>query len=160
MVKALIRKKPEQSLPSIFDMGWPFRDMWESMNRLEQHMADYFGDMRPAMGRETFGAPSIDLYKEKENYVVEVAVPGLKKEDVTLNVTDDSLSISGEFKDERKIDEKDMYWREIKRGSFQRTISFQESVKTEGVKASYKEGILKIILPIEQPKKGKQIKIE
>lgn len=155
-----MKRAKGDSQPGVYDPNWPFRDMWDAMNKMEKAFFDFYGDTRPVNGRDALIGPSLDLYKEKDNYIIEAALPGIKAGDVDIKATEDSLTISGEVKDERKIDEKDMFWREIKRGSFQRTISFQEPVKPEKVKATFKDGILKITLPIEEVQKSKQIKVE
>ncbi|MDQ7825339.1 MAG: Hsp20/alpha crystallin family protein [Candidatus Eremiobacteraeota bacterium] len=157
-MRSLIRRRAENA-PAALEALWPFRDMWDAMGRMEKSFADIFGDKVPAMAGEGMAGPAIDLYKEGESYVIEAAIPGVKKEDFQIHAAEDAITISGEHKDERKIEEKNMYWKEIRRGSFQRTITFQEPIKSGEVKASYKDGILKVTLPLEAPKKSEQIKV-
>jgi HSP20 family protein len=160
MIKSLVKKEKGEIQPSLFDAHWPFRDMWDAMSRMERTFSDFFGETRPMMSREMMGVPALDLYRDGDNYVVEASLPGVARGEVNLSATEDSLTISGEHKDSRKIEEKDLFWKEIRHGSFQRTVNFPEPVKADRIKAVYKDGILKVTLPIQEPRKSQKISIE
>ncbi|MDD4188936.1 MAG: Hsp20/alpha crystallin family protein [Eubacteriales bacterium] len=99
----------------------------------------------PAIFPET-GTMRADIRENENEYVVEAELPGVKKEDIKLDIDDDTLTICAESKMEKK-EEKDSYLRMERRyGSFSRTFSI-ENIKNEDVKAEYNDGILKVILP-------------
>jgi HSP20 family molecular chaperone IbpA len=160
MMRSIIRREKDGQSPEVFDANWPFRDMWDAMSRMERAFSDIFRESRPIAGKDLPGMPAIDLYRDAEGYVIEAALPGVSKGDVDISATEDSLTISGACRDERSIDEKNLYWKEIRRGSFQRTIHFQEPISPEKIKAVYTDGILKVTAPLQEPKKSQNVKIE
>ncbi|MGV8121961.1 MAG: Hsp20/alpha crystallin family protein [Candidatus Xenobiia bacterium LiM19] len=159
-MRAIMKRDKDGQTPNIFDASWSFRDMWDAMSKMERTFSDIFGDSRPLAGKDVPGMPALDLYKDGDSYVIEAALPGVKKGEVDISATEDSLTVSGESKDERKIEEKNLYWREIRRGSFQRTLHFQEPISPEKIKAVYSDGILKITAPLQEPKKLQSVKID
>ncbi len=105
--------------------------------------------------------PKIDLKETDKEIIINAEIPGVDKKDIKVDVNDNLLTISFEKKQEK--DEKDKGgWRIIERsyGSFSRTITLPASVKNDGAKASYKDGVLKIVLPKEKESKTTQIKID
>jgi|GEM_PF-534129 len=158
-MRAIMKRDKNRQIPDIFDASWSFRDMWDAMSKMERAFSDIFGESRLPAGKGFPGMPAMDLYKEGDSYVIEAALPGVKKGDVDISATEDSLTITGESKDEGKIEEKNLYWREIRRGSFQRTLHFQELINPEKIKAAYSDGILKITAPIREPVKHEGLKI-
>jgi HSP20 family protein len=103
-----------------------------------------------------------DVYETDKDLVVEMQVPGFKKEDIKISFQDDYLKVEGKAEEEKE--EKDRnYWRkEIRRGSFVRVIPLPKKVDPKKAKASFKDGVLKVSLPkIEEVKEtGEEIKIE
>ncbi|MGC3957701.1 MAG: Hsp20/alpha crystallin family protein [Verrucomicrobiota bacterium] len=104
-------------------------------------------------------APALDVYEDKDNYVVKAEVPGLKKEDIIVSLQDGTLSISGERKSETKHEEASVYRTERSFGRFQRTVALPTAVEADKVKAAYKDGILTITVPKAEEAKPKQIKV-
>src|SRR4051794_23678244 len=88
--------------------------------------------------------PAIDLFENKDNFVVRAELPGMKKEEIELSLHDGSLSISGERKAEDKYQDSEVYRAERFFGRFQRTINFPAPVSADQVKAQYKDGILTV----------------
>jgi len=103
--------------------------------------------------------PAVDLYEDKENFVVRAEVPGMKKEDIDISLHEGVLTISGERKQEKKHEEEDIYRSERFFGRFHRTISLPRGVSGEKVSASYKDGILTVTLPKAEEAKPKQIPV-
>jgi HSP20 family protein len=161
MSTTMVKKQEEkmQRSPGTFNWSFPFGDLWNAMDRLERHFTDHFGTGQSLVSRETLGAPAVDLYREKDSYIVEAALPGMDKKDIVINCNEDSLVLSGEHKDDRKIEQGDFFWQEIKRGKFQRSFAFAEPINADKVKATFKDGMLKLVLPIKEPQKSKEIKI-
>ncbi|MGC8867198.1 MAG: Hsp20/alpha crystallin family protein [Elusimicrobiales bacterium] len=109
--------------------------------------------------KETY--PRIDMKETEKEFIINAEIPGVDKKDIRLEVNDNMLTISFEKKQEK--DEKDKEgWRIVERsyGRFQRTISIPQPVKSDEAKASYKDGVLKIILPKQKETKINEIKID
>jgi HSP20 family protein len=104
-------------------------------------------------------APSVDLYEDKDAVTVQAELPGLKKEDITLNLEDGVLTISGERKQEKKFEEAESHRIERYHGRFQRVVSLPSEVDAEKIKAAYNDGILTVTLPKSEKVKPRQIPI-
>ena len=105
-------------------------------------------------------APAIEIYEEKDDVVVKAELPGMKKEDLELNISDNLLTIKGEKKKEEEVKEKGYYYSERSYGSFTRTVEIPKDVQTDKVKASFKDGVLEIRLPKTEEAKRKEVKIK
>jgi HSP20 family protein len=103
-----------------------------------------------------------DVYETDKDLVVEMQVPGFKKEDIKVSFQDDYLKVEGRAEEEKEEKEKNYWRKEIRRGSFVRVIPLPKKVDPKKAKASFKDGILKISLPkIEEVKEaGEEITIE
>jgi len=103
--------------------------------------------------------PAVDLYQDKDNFTVKAELPGMKKEEIDISLHDGVLTLSGERKSEQKYDTAEVCRSERFLGRFQRTLSLPSLVETEKVKATYKDGILTVVLPKVEEAKPKQIEI-
>jgi HSP20 family protein len=103
--------------------------------------------------------PALDLYEDKDNFVVKAELPGMKREDIEVSLHEGSLSISGERKGEEKHSGADVYRTERFFGRFQRTVALPTPVAADKVKAAYKDGVLTITLPKTEEAKPKQIEV-
>jgi len=92
--------------------------------------------------------------------VVTAELPGVKKEDISIEVKDNILTIRGERSEDSEVKEENYYRRERSFGSFQRSFSMPTEVSPESIKASFKDGVLKIEVPKPEEKKPKQISID
>jgi HSP20 family protein len=101
--------------------------------------------------------PALDLYQDKDQFTVVAELPGLKKEDIELSLHDGVLTISGERKQEKKGEEG--YKNERFFGRFQRSVTLPSSVDGDKVRATYQDGILKVVLPKAEEAKPKQIEV-
>jgi HSP20 family protein len=104
--------------------------------------------------------PALDVHEEKDDIVVRVELPGMKKEDIELSLHDGSLSISGERKSEKKFEDTEVYRAERFVGRFQRTVALPAPVAADRVKAQYKDGVLTVTLPKTEEAKPKQIDVQ
>jgi HSP20 family protein len=103
--------------------------------------------------------PALDLYEDKDNFVVKAELPGMKREDIEVSLHEGSLSISGERKSEEKHADAEVYRTERFFGRFQRTVTLPTPVAAANVKAAYKDGVLTITLPKTEEAKPKQIEV-
>ena len=121
----------------------------------------HLDQMRRDLDRWFFGNIDIDVYETDREVVAVCNVPGLeKKEDVVIEVNDNVLSISGTVNKIHEIKENRMYRQERFAGRFQRSVGLPAHVSAEGVKASYKNGVLEIRMPKTQGTHRKRIDVE
>jgi len=105
-------------------------------------------------------APAVDVYEDKENFVVKAELPGMKKEDIEVTMRDGMLSISGERKSEEKVEKGEVYRSERFFGRFQRTVALPSTVDAAKIKAQYKDGVLTVTLPKAEEAKPKHIDVQ
>ena len=104
--------------------------------------------------------PHVDACETPNGYEIEVALPGVKKEDISIDFQEGRLTISGERKFERKEENKRYQMLETQYGSFARTFQLPDNVKPENIKADFVDGILQVAIPKDEKKTMKhQIKI-
>lgn len=132
-----------------------FRDFFRQMRPFEFPPPM---SMSPAM--ESFGWPRMDMYEKDGDLVLEAALPGIDKDDISVHLSEESLTIKGSARSEEEKEEEETYLRESFQGTFSRTITLPCEVISDAIKASFKEGILKIILPMREPQGRKKIQIE
>lgn len=131
-----------------------FADSFDDMDK-------NFADMLPAVRNNQFGfTPAVDMYEDKDNIIVETQLAGINPDDVSISIENDTLSIKGESEKKSEVDEKNYYRKEIRRGSFYRSISLPTKVNGDDAKAVAEEGVLKITIPKAAEVKPKTIKIE
>ena len=104
--------------------------------------------------------PPLDLHEDKDNFVVNIELPGMKKDDIEVSLHDGSLSISGERKSEEKFEGADTYRSERFFGRFQRTVTLPAAVVADKINAQYKDGLLTVTLPKAEEAKPKQIDVQ
>jgi HSP20 family protein len=102
--------------------------------------------------------PAVNVVEDKEKFRIEVAAPGLKKEDFKLNVDNGILTISSEKRQENEIKEENYAKREFQYSSFSRSFTLPNSVDSEMISASYTDGILNIQIPKREEAKQKEPK--
>jgi len=149
---SLIRyQTPELSNWSSIDRLASFRD---EVNRL----FDFTWPSRDS-GLFSGWSPALDVADDKDNLVVKVELPGMKKEDINLSLHDGVLTVSGERKHEREAKEGGTFRSERYFGKFQRSVTLPSAVDANKVNASYKDGILTVELPKAEEAKPKQIAV-
>jgi HSP20 family protein len=117
-----------------------------------------FGLERPFAEAESF-LPSVDVIDRDDEVVVRAAIPGYKKEDIEISVSDSMLTIKGETKTEEKEEKGDYYRCEISQGSFSRMVELPASVDDAKAKATMKDGLLELTLPKVEKSKRHTISI-
>ncbi len=123
------------------------RDFWREMDNLTQ------------VYDERVFSPATELVENDKNYFISVDLPGMKKEDIKIEVLENSLVISGERQSEQRTDT-DNYQRSEKiYGSFRRSFSLPKAVDIENIQALHEDGVLEITIPKTQEVKSKKIEI-
>ncbi len=137
----------------------PFRDLLSihrDMNRLFSHTAPA-REAAPVSRSETW-APLVDIHESAEAFTIAVELPGVKKEDIQLELKDESLTLRGERKPERDVSE-GVHRIERVYGAFHRSFNLPSNIDTSAVKASFRDGVLEIVLPKAEEAKPRQISI-
>lgn len=122
----------------------------------------------PLMGLEEFDeffkaggfAPAVDIYQTKDAVVVEAPVPNLDPDKVDISIENDVLTIEGRSERKSEVEDKEYYRKEVRTGSFYRTIALPVAVQGREAKAVYENGILKISVPKAEQAKKNKINIE
>lgn len=104
-------------------------------------------------------SPSLDVFDEKDGFVVTAELPGLKKEEIDLTFQEGVLSISGERKQTRENKEGETFRSERYFGKFQRSVTLPAAVDSSKISATYKDGILTVTLAKSEAAKPKQIAV-
>ncbi|NOY65353.1 MAG: Hsp20/alpha crystallin family protein [Nitrospirae bacterium] len=105
-------------------------------------------------------SPSVDIFEEGDDVVVKAELPGMKKDDIEVTLSDDTITISGEKKREEKVEKKNYYRYERSFGSFTRSFRLPVDVQTDKAKATFKDGILEIRIPKTEEAKQRARKLE
>jgi HSP20 family protein len=136
---------------------WDFERMRTEMDRLWDSFFER-GALRGGDGNEWL--PSLDVAETKNEIVVKAEVPGLEPRDIDISLSDGLLTIKGEKKQEREEKEESYHLVERSYGSFARSIRLPNEVQSDKINASYKNGVLKVVLPKSEEAKKKEVKIK
>jgi len=137
---------------------------FDGLNKVQSRINDLFDD---SFGRSWANAttrneswyPAVDILESKEAYLLRAELPGMKKEDFNLEVKDGTLTLTGERKAVKPAD--GVEYRSVERvnGKFVRFFTLPETVRHDGIQATYKDGILEIHIPKAEEAKPRQIDI-
>ncbi|HET7113318.1 MAG TPA: Hsp20/alpha crystallin family protein [Pyrinomonadaceae bacterium] len=138
----------------------PFRDLrtlQEEVNRLfSTNLTRAFDD--EGIGRGAW-APSVDIYENKDQIVLEAELPGMNQDDFDLSIENNVITLRGERRFE-KTDETDNYHRvERSYGAFTRSFTLPQTVSPEGATAEYHNGVLRVTLPKREETKARRIQV-
>lgn len=140
--------------------SWPtFGRLSELRNEIDRLFESPLSELTGTSQLLSGWTPALDVYEEKDNFIVKAELPGMKKEDIEVSFHDGSLSVSGERKSETKHEDAEVYRAERFFGRFQRTISLPAAVAADRIKAAYKDGVLTVTLPKTEEAKPKQIDV-
>lgn len=130
---------------------------WKPFNGLTR----FFDEDFPVVTLPKFGWDlAVDLYEKEGKVIAEMNLPGIDAENIDITIEDNYLKISGTREEKKEIDEKDYYSKEIRRGSFERTVELPTVVRSDKAEAEYKEGVLRVILPKDETRRDDKIKIK
>lgn len=147
----------------------PREDWWDpftDLERIQKEMNRMFNLSLAHEGNREIGildgawSPAVDIYDSKDNVMVKADIPGLTKDDIEVTVQGDTLFIKGEKKQEKEVKEKDYIRTERFYGNFQRAVRLPAEVQSDKVEATYKNGVLELVLPKSEKAKPKQIKLD
>lgn len=120
------------------------------------YMPNFFeNDFFPVLTNRTSAMPAVNIREDEKNYFLDLAIPGMDKKDLKIDINEDVLTISSETKNETE-ESRDGYKRkEFSYSSFCRSFYIPENVEREQIEATYKDGILSVALPKQKEEKTK-----
>ena len=104
--------------------------------------------------------PAVDVYETKTDVMVETSLAGINPKDVEVSVEKSVLTIQGESKKEREVEEKNYYCKEVRSGSFYRQVALPAQVIEDDVIAEFEDGVLKITCPKASPTEVKKVSVK
>ena len=134
--------------------------IWREMDRLQQDMNRMFGDLAVNRMRKAPSFPAINVWAAEDTAKITAEIPGVNKDDLDINVTGDTLTLSG-VRSQDDLPEGARYHRQERRyGQFNRSIQLPYSVDVNKVKAVFKNGVLTVELPRVEAEKPKKITVK
>jgi len=140
----------------------PFRDVATLQDRINRLFNESFGQTRDLNDdmKACAWSPAVDIYETEGELVLKAELPGIQKEDVSVEVKDNVLTLKGERFPEPEVDADKYYRKEICFGTFERSFTLQDRIQPELIKATFKNGVLIVKIPRPQLEKPKQINVE
>jgi len=133
------------------------RTLRDEMDRL---FDDFFG-MTPARGeRGAVWSPAVNVREDEDSFFIEAELPGMSREDIELEVEQNSLVIKGERRFEQKEEGENYHFVERSYGSFYRSFTLPKNVDADGIGAEYKDGVLTVTVPKKEEVKPKKVEIK
>jgi HSP20 family protein len=129
---------------------------------LQEHVNRLFGNVLEHSGEEsnlTSWAPAVDIYETEHELVVKADLPEVDPKELDIRVENNLLTIRGERKFEKKVNEDNYLRVERAYGSFSRSFSLANTVNADAIKADYQNGVLTLTIPKREEAKPKQIKV-
>ena len=164
--KGLARREPAS-------IGSPFRMLDRFAEEMDRLFDDFgfgrgrlaprlgFGLSQPLIRRAEEWLPDVEMLQRNNELVIRADLPGLTKDDVKVDVTEDAITIQGERKHEHEEEKAGVYRSERSYGSFYRSIPLPEGAMTDQAKAVFKDGVLEVTMPAppESVKRGRRLEI-
>ncbi len=142
------------------DVWEPFHDLGDLSEEVNRVFGRSFLPVRwAARGNGGEWLPKVDITEEKDRVIVRADLPGMKQDEIDVEVDDGVLTIKGERKQETESKEGKTYRVERSYGSFLRSFTLPAGVDGSKVNAAYKNGVLEVVMPKREEAKTKQIKV-
>ena len=142
---AIMRKDPHRDLAAL----------QERMNRLFNESLSHWDR------GETYGSwsPAVDIHEEGDHLILSAELPGMRREDIDVSVENGTLTIRGDRRRDPRVSEESSVRIERHYGVFSRSFSLPTAVDTESIQASYREGILRLVLPKAEDARSRRIPV-
>jgi HSP20 family protein len=140
-------------MPGTLTRWDPFSELGELRSRFDR-MFDGWPD-----GHERAWTPAIDVVREEDQLVLRADLPGIKPEEVKIEVEDDILTVSGEHRESKEEKDKSYVRRERRYGSFSRSMALPAGVDAKKIKAKTREGVIEVTIPLPTEAKKEPVKI-
>ena len=136
----------------------------QHINRLKRdmdHMLErMWGEFGPSLTSKIGIRPSIDLTETEDNLILKAEIPGVNPKDLEIDIADNVLTIRGETKQEDVNEGKNYHKTERSYGFFSRTLRLPCKIILDDVKATYRKGILKVVMPKRAPEETRRLRIK
>jgi HSP20 family protein len=152
------RKEAHKAVAETRELANPFVSFRQEMEKVMDGFFDGF-DLRPFSTRPDAFMPHVDVVDTDKEIKVSAELPGMDEKDIEVSLTNDSLTIKGEKREETEKKGKDYYRSERSFGSFTRTVPLPVEIDTANVEASFKKGVLTVNLPKTKQTLGETKKI-
>lgn len=140
---------------------------WNTFREMERMFRDFFTSPLPLLSRRLMMPemrhevmPEVDLRETEKELVLSASLPGLEKDDIDINVTEDRIIVSGERKTEEERPGEEYHIRQQSYGQFRVSYALPVPVKPDEVKATYKNGVLHVTMPKSEVVEEHKVKIE
>jgi HSP20 family protein len=138
----------------------PFEGLSGIPSRINDLFEETFGRLQPPLMAATrTWYPAVDILESKDSYLLRAELPGMKKEDLGVEIKDGVLTLTGERKFEETKDGVDYHRVERAQGKFSRSFHLPQTVKHDGIKATYRDGILEVHVPKAEEAEPRQIAV-
>ena len=139
-------------------------DPFRNINTLQERINRLFEDAFPRSTEDDQDMvcawrPMVDIYETESGIVIQADLPGVEKEHVSVEVKDNILTIQGERRDDSTAGDENYYRRERTCGSFQRSFTLRSVITPDLIKASFRNGVLKVEIPKPEEEKPKQVTV-
>lgn len=140
----------------------PMREFWSLQDEIQRMNEGLGKAMRRFHDYQDgeFWHPSIDLSETEESYNLKAELPGINPDEISIEVNDNVLTLSGERKEEKVSDKENCHVREMLYGKFSRSVSLPVPIDAEKIKAKFESGVLKVTIPKSEKVKPRKIEIE
>jgi len=151
-------KKTKEAVPAKIEQTGPFQEMEKRLKEIEKRFEDFFPSdwLRPSkwelpewssLSTMEFKTPKMDIVDRDDDILVRADIPGVKKENLDVTLTDNTITVKGSTSEEKKEENGDYYRSETMKGSFTRTMSLPSDVDGGKAKSTFKDGVLEVTVP-------------
>jgi HSP20 family protein len=145
---------------ALFEKWNPSRELERFRSEFDDFLEKFGLEGRLFKEREQTLRPAVEAYVEDDTFRVRVDLPGIDSANIDVKVTGGTLTIKGSREQKHDTTKQDYFQREIRYGSFERSISMPEGIKAEDLKASYRDGVLELAAPMPKQATSAGVKIE
>ena len=145
----------------VIERWHPLTELMSLRQAMDRLFEDSF--VRPSRSLAVLGesaTPTLDIYQTPSEIVGKAALPGLKPEDVNIDITGETLTIKGESKAEKEVKKEDYLYQERRYGTFYRSVVLPSGLKSDKAEATMEDGILTLTIPKAEEVKPKAIKVK
>ena len=136
----------------------PLREMSEVRSLMDRAFDDFFS--RSPVTYNGMGSVEVNLVQTDDDLVVKASIPGVKPEDINISISGDTLTLRGEIKEDEEYKNANYHIKEIRQGSFSRTMTLPVKVDADKAKAEFENGVLRLTMPKAEEVKPKTITVK
>jgi HSP20 family protein len=137
----------------------PFRDLLTLQDRMNRMLNDPFARLTSPAEAVSGWMPPVDIHEEPDRIVLRAEMPGISRDDIELSVENGTLTLRGEKRHENEVGSDNAYRQERFYGSFARSFVLPAAIDPDHIKATYRDGVLEVVVPKAEEAKPKKIKV-